>query len=124
MCFNSSARIRNPSPPACTMTSLGDISLPMNADNPTIPSLPMVATSMALPSAMTIMADGSAIEVATIGNEGMVGLSAFIGSEISPNEVMVQAGGEGLRMRADELKHMANQDGSLRQALVLYHHAF
>src|SRR4051794_11452163 len=49
-------------------------------------------------SAMTIMGDGSAIEVATIGNEGMAGLTAFIGGETSPNEVMVQVPGDGLRM--------------------------
>jgi hypothetical protein len=41
-------------------------------------------------SAMAVMADGSAIEIATIGNEGMTGLTAFVGGGTSPNEVMVQ----------------------------------
>ena len=46
-------------------------------------------------SAMTIMEDGRAIEVATVGSEGMIGLTAFLGSATSPNEVMVQAEGRG-----------------------------
>jgi CRP-like cAMP-binding protein len=75
-------------------------------------------------SAMTIMEDGAAIEVATIGNEGMTGLTAFIGGETSPNEVMVQVPGDGLRMRADVLKEETRQDGPLRRLLVLYNTAF
>lgn len=75
-------------------------------------------------SAMTVMADGRAIEVATIGNEGMTGLTAFIGGETSPNEVMVQVPGEGLRMPADVLKKEASRDGPLRRLMVLYNTAF
>jgi CRP-like cAMP-binding protein len=75
-------------------------------------------------SAMMIMDDGAAIEVATIGNEGMCGLTAFIGGKSSPNEVMVQVPGDGLRMRADVLKEEASHDGPLRRLLVLYNTAF
>jgi CRP-like cAMP-binding protein len=75
-------------------------------------------------SAMTIMEDGAAIEVATIGNEGMTGLTAFIGGKTSPYEVMVQVPGDGVRMSADVLKEVADQDGPLRRLLVLYHTAF
>lgn len=75
-------------------------------------------------SAMTIMEDGAAIEVATIGNEGLVGLTAFIGGETSPHEVMVQVPGEGIRMPADVLKNEARHEGPLRRLLVLYNTAF
>jgi CRP-like cAMP-binding protein len=75
-------------------------------------------------SAMTIMEDGKAIEVATIGSEGMVGLTAFVGGETSPNEVMVQVEGEALRMPAEVFKKAASRDGPLRQLLVLYHTAY
>src|ERR1051325_446933 len=44
-------------------------------------------------SAMTMMQDGRTIEVATIGNEGMTGQTAFLGGESSPYEVMVQVPG-------------------------------
>jgi CRP-like cAMP-binding protein len=75
-------------------------------------------------SAMTIMEDGSAIEVATIGNEGVAGLTAFSGGEISPNEVMVQVAGDALRVRAKTIQEQARQEGPLRRALALYHTAF
>ena len=51
-------------------------------------------------SAMNIMRAGDAIEVATIGNEGMVGIMAVVGADISPNEIMVQVAGDGFRMKA------------------------
>ncbi len=75
-------------------------------------------------SALTIMADGSAIEVATIGKEGVVGLMAFLGAEISPNEVLVQIAGAGLRMKVKDFQEEAGRDGPLRRRLLNYHHAF
>lgn len=75
-------------------------------------------------SAMTIMEDGCAIEVATIGNEGMTGLSAFIGGESSPYEVMVQIPGDALRMRVDAFKEAVDRHRCLRQIMILYHTAF
>jgi len=75
-------------------------------------------------SAMTIMEDGKAIEVATIGNEGMAGLTAFIGGETSPNDVMVQVEGEAQRMPTAAFTKEARRDGPLRQLLILYHTAY
>jgi CRP-like cAMP-binding protein len=75
-------------------------------------------------SAMTIMKDGSAIEVATIGNEGMTGLTAFAGGETSPYEVMVQVPGEGWRMTTDDFHRETGKESALRRLLVLYNTAF
>jgi CRP-like cAMP-binding protein len=75
-------------------------------------------------SAMTIMDNGDAIEVATIGNEGMTGLTTFIGGETSPYELIVQVPGDALRMNADVLRQEASKDGALRRLLVLYNTAF
>src|SRR5579864_111680 len=75
-------------------------------------------------SDVTLMEDGSAIEVATVGNEGMVGLTAFLGDEESPNRVIVQVGGEAMRMGASDLRAETRQDGPLRRLLVRYHTAF
>jgi len=73
---------------------------------------------------MTVMENGDAIEVATIGKEGMAGMTAFIGDEASPNDFMVQVAGEGLKMRADVFREEAKRDGPLRQVMVRYHTAF
>ena len=48
-------------------------------------------------SALTVMRDGNAIEVATVGNEGLVGHYGF-GGKTSPHRVIVQVGDGGLRI--------------------------
>lgn len=46
----------------------------------------------------------SIVEVATIGNEGMVGLPIFLGTEFSPAHVISQVPGEAFRMSAETLQ--------------------
>ena len=41
-------------------------------------------------SVTTMMLDGSAVEVATVGSEGLVGINAFLGGAIANTESMVQ----------------------------------
>jgi CRP-like cAMP-binding protein len=75
-------------------------------------------------SAMTVMSDGSAIEVATIGREGMAGLSAILGGMTSPYEVIVQVSGDGLCMSAEAFASEVNHGGPLRQLIASYYNAF
>jgi CRP-like cAMP-binding protein len=51
-------------------------------------------------SVVARMSEGGTIEVATIGNEGVVGLSAYLGNGRSSMEVFVQIPGEAVRMTA------------------------
>jgi CRP-like cAMP-binding protein len=75
-------------------------------------------------SAVTIMEDGTVIEVATVGNEGMVGLTAFLGDEESPYRQVVQVPGESLRIRAEDLRAETRTDNPLRRLLVRYNTLF
>ncbi len=75
-------------------------------------------------SAMTVMQDGRAIEVATIGNEGMAGVTGLIGGETWPYELMVQVTGDGLRMDAAVFRERTSRDCALRRMLVDYNTAF
>jgi len=75
-------------------------------------------------SAMTLMEDGSAIEVATIGNEGMAGLIAVTGIETSPYEVMVQVRGTGFRMEVQAFKQEVAKSSALHDILMRYNVAF
>jgi CRP-like cAMP-binding protein len=75
-------------------------------------------------SAIMIMGDGRAIEVATIGNEGMVGLGAIFGAGPSLNDVIVQVRGEGLRLDVAVLKAEIEKDGPVRDVLTRYHSAY
>jgi hypothetical protein len=47
------------------------------------------------------MADGSLVEVATIGNEGMTGLPVFLGARQIPGMAFNQIAGRSIRMAAD-----------------------
>jgi CRP-like cAMP-binding protein len=49
-------------------------------------------------SVLTIMRDGSAIEVGMIGTEGMVGVGALLNPDAPPQRVIVQIPGTALRM--------------------------
>lgn len=52
-------------------------------------------------SMLTIMENGEAVEVGTVGNEGMVGLPVFLGADKIPGQAFAQIPGDGMRMRAD-----------------------
>src|SRR3954451_20980440 len=69
--------------------------------------------SGAVLSALTVMRDGNAIEVATVGNEGMVGHYGF-GGKTSPHRVVVQVGDGGHRIASRALQEQATGDGPLK----------
>lgn len=71
-------------------------------------------------SMLTVLTDGSAIEVATVGNEGMVGLPAFLGADRIPGECFIQIPGSGLRMRVDAFKTHVTASSPLHDLLQRY----
>jgi CRP-like cAMP-binding protein len=75
-------------------------------------------------SAITVMGDGRAIEVATIGNEGMTGLEAVFGAGPSTTDVIVQVPGEGLQLDAKLLQAEVGRDGPVRDLMRRYHSAY
>jgi CRP-like cAMP-binding protein len=76
-------------------------------------------------SAITVMDDGSAIEIATIGNEGVIGQSILDGTDdASPTDIIIQVAGDALRMDASILKQEAGHDGPFRQLLLRYNKAY
>jgi CRP-like cAMP-binding protein len=72
-------------------------------------------------SLMTPLADGSAVETATVGNEGMVGIHAFLGGgTLGNSQAMGQVAGESLRMTADHFRVEIDGNGKLRQIMFAY----
>jgi CRP-like cAMP-binding protein len=55
-------------------------------------------------SVVATMKDGQAVEVGTIGNEGMVGLPVFLGRDSVPLGAFCQVPGEAVRMRSEVLR--------------------
>jgi CRP-like cAMP-binding protein len=75
-------------------------------------------------SLVTIFEDGGSVEVGMVGNEGMFGVCAFLGTVTTPLLAQVQMAGEGLRMCADVLRREFKRGGQLQDMLLRYTQAF
>lgn len=75
-------------------------------------------------SMLAVMDDGQAVEVATMGNEGMAGLPVFLGATTSPDLAFAQIPGRALRMPAGEFRELANGAGVVQALLQRYTQAF
>jgi CRP-like cAMP-binding protein len=71
-------------------------------------------------SLLAILDDGEAVEVSTIGHEGMVGLPLFLGSVTTPGRSIMQVPGEGLRMSAEVFTREVRPGTALHARLHLY----
>jgi hypothetical protein len=71
-----------------------------------------------------LLADGKMVEAGMVGNEGMFGISVFLGSVTSPLEAIVQLPGDGLRMRAEVLREEFRKGEHLHDLLLRYTQAF
>jgi CRP-like cAMP-binding protein len=78
----------------------------------------------AIASVVNVMEDGTEIEVATIGYEGMVGLPAFLGSDQSPARSFWQIAGSAFRLDARFLEKEKRTGSPLAAALGLYTQGF
>ena len=56
-------------------------------------------------SLLYVMEDGSSAEIAIVGNEGLVGISLFMGGGTTPSRAVVQSGGHAYRMRAEFIRN-------------------
>jgi CRP-like cAMP-binding protein len=75
-------------------------------------------------SLVNTMANGSAAEVGTIGNEGIVGLPVIFGDRYAPTSAYIQVPGSGLRLQADVLSSEIDRSSTMRRIMLHYAHAF
>ncbi len=71
-------------------------------------------------SMLTVLENGDLVEIATVGNEGMVDLSVFLGLEVSSSRLLVQVPGDTLRMRTEPFLELVDRNPGLRTALGAY----
>jgi len=71
-------------------------------------------------SLLYVMENGSSAEIAVVGNEGIVGISLFMGGGSTPSRAVVQSAGAGLRLDAKVLKDEFNQNGPVLHLLLRY----
>lgn len=74
-------------------------------------------------SLLTSVEDRALLEVGIVGNEGMAGLSVFMGVSKSRNRGLVQGEGTAMRMKAATLRREVNNGSALHNLLHLYTHS-
>ncbi len=73
-------------------------------------------------SFLTTIEERSTLEVGLVGNEGMVGLSAFLGTTKSPNSAVVRATGIAWKMKAADFLKECRENISLSRIVHHYTH--
>lgn len=71
-------------------------------------------------SLVSIMENGSTVEVGIVSNEGMVGIPVILGGNTTTTTALVQIPGSGMRMNADVLKTLFDQGGAIQSLLLRY----
>jgi CRP-like cAMP-binding protein len=66
-------------------------------------------------SVIIVMREGQTAESATIGNEGMTGISAMLAGPSMPAETIIQVEGDAVRASAPRLKQLVDGSPRLRQ---------
>ncbi len=74
----------------------------------------------AILSLLYVMEDGASAEIAVVGNEGILGISLFMGGDTTPSRAVVQSAGHALRLKADLLKDEFGRFGSTMHLLLRY----
>jgi CRP-like cAMP-binding protein len=71
-------------------------------------------------SLLYVMENGASAEIAVVGNEGIVGVSLFMGGESTPSRAVVQSAGIGCRLEAQVMKTEFNRAGPVLHLLLRY----
>src|ERR1051325_10914189 len=70
-------------------------------------------------SLLYVLEDGASTEIAVTGNEGLVGISLFMGGESTPSRAVVQSAGQGYRVRGASLKKLFASSGSVQHNVII-----
>jgi CRP-like cAMP-binding protein len=74
----------------------------------------------AIVSLLYVMEDGASAEIAVVGNEGVVGVSLFMGGQSTPSRAVVQSAGRGVRLAADHVMSEFERSGPVLHLLLRY----
>ena len=74
----------------------------------------------AIVSLLYVMEDGASAEIAVVGQEGIVGISLFMGGESTPSRAVVQSAGQAFRLKAKLMMQEFNRAGPVLHLLLRY----
>lgn len=71
-------------------------------------------------SLLYVMESGASAEISVVGNEGLIGISLFMGGESTPSRAIVQSAGSAFRLQGQRLKDEFNRHGELLLLMLRY----
>jgi len=71
-------------------------------------------------SLLYVLEDGGSAEIAVVGNEGIVGISLFMGGDTTPSRAVVRSAGHGYRLKAKFLQDEFGRAGPVMRLLLRY----
>lgn len=71
-------------------------------------------------SLLYVLEDGASAEIAIVGNEGLLGISLFMGGDTTPSRAVVQSAGLAFRLKAQLLKDEFARFGPTMHLLLRY----
>jgi CRP-like cAMP-binding protein len=71
-------------------------------------------------SLLYVMEDGASAEIAIVGNEGILGVSLFMGGNTTPSRAIVQSAGHAYRLKGALLKEEFERHGPTMYLLLRY----
>jgi len=74
----------------------------------------------AIVSLLYMMKNGESAEIAVVGNEGVLGVSLFMGGESTSSRAVVQSAGGAYRLTAERMREEFNRAGPVLQLLLRY----
>ena len=74
----------------------------------------------AIVSLLYVMENGDSAEIAVVGNEGVVGISLFMGGGTTPSRAVVQRAGKGYRLGGAPMKKEFDRSGPVLHLLLRY----
>ena len=74
----------------------------------------------AIVSLLYVLEDGASAEIAVVGNEGVVGVSLFMGGGSTPNRAVVQSAGQGFKLSASAMRSEFDRAGPVLHLLLRY----
>ena len=74
----------------------------------------------AIVSLLYVMQNGASAEIAVVGNEGLVGVSLFMGGESTSSRAVVQSAGTGCRLKSKIMKAEFDRAGPVLHLLLRY----
>jgi len=74
----------------------------------------------AIVSLLYVMENGAAAEIAVVGDDGIVGVSLFMGGQSTTSRAVVQSAGQAFRLKAQQLMDEFNRNGAVLHLLLRY----